>query len=208
MRFHRILIGSSRSNRKLACRARGRVAFSQRANSSISSPQTTHSTQEVPMVKSTATTVEEYLSPPPPPDRREALTTVLEVIRKNLPAVYAEGINWGMIAFEVPLTRYPKTYNKQPLAYAALAAQKNHLAIYPPLSGRGLGSGGRNKKGICQGWQDARHGQILHPVHQPRRSGPGRHWPGDRRDAGGRIHRTLRGEPGEEVTAGKSTPGG
>jgi hypothetical protein len=30
----------------------------------------------------------------------------------------------------VPLSRYPDTYNKQPLVYAALAAQKNHAALY------------------------------------------------------------------------------
>ena len=35
-----------------------------------------------------------------------------------------------MIAYEVPLERYPNTYNKQPLSYAALAARKNHFALY------------------------------------------------------------------------------
>jgi hypothetical protein len=39
-------------------------------------------------------------------------------------------MNWGMICWEVPLARYPNTYNKQPLAYAALAAQKNYAALY------------------------------------------------------------------------------
>ena len=40
------------------------------------------------------------------------------------------GMNWGMIAYVVPLERYPNTYNKQPLNCAALAAQKNHFALY------------------------------------------------------------------------------
>jgi hypothetical protein len=31
---------------------------------------------------------------------------------------------------EIPLARYPNTYNGQPLCYAALAAQKNHNALY------------------------------------------------------------------------------
>jgi hypothetical protein len=35
-----------------------------------------------------------------------------------------------MIVYEVPLSRYPDTYNGQPLCYAALAAQKNHAAVY------------------------------------------------------------------------------
>lgn len=39
-------------------------------------------------------------------------------------------MNWGMISYQVPLSRYPDTYNKQPLLYAALAAQKNHFAVY------------------------------------------------------------------------------
>jgi len=30
----------------------------------------------------------------------------------------------------VPLSRYPDTYNKKPLMMAALASQKNHMAVY------------------------------------------------------------------------------
>jgi hypothetical protein len=47
-----------------------------------------------------------------------------------LPDGYVERMSWGMIGWEVPLEAYPATYNKQPLAYAALAAQKNHYALY------------------------------------------------------------------------------
>ena len=39
-------------------------------------------------------------------------------------------MNWGMIVYQVPLARYSDTYNGQPLAYAALASQKNHMAVY------------------------------------------------------------------------------
>jgi len=39
-------------------------------------------------------------------------------------------MNWGMIVYQVPLARYPNTYNGQPLAYAGLASQKNHMAVY------------------------------------------------------------------------------
>ena len=38
-----------------------------------------------------------------------------------------------MIAYEVPLATYSDTYNGLPLMYAALASQKNHMAVY--LSG-------------------------------------------------------------------------
>ena len=42
-------------------------------------------------------------------------------------------MNWGMIAYEVPLRTFPDTNNGQPLMYAALASQKHHMAVY--LSG-------------------------------------------------------------------------
>ncbi len=35
-----------------------------------------------------------------------------------------------MPCWSVPLETYPDTYNGQPLCYAALAAQKNHFALY------------------------------------------------------------------------------
>ena len=39
-------------------------------------------------------------------------------------------MNWGMLSYEIPLRIYPDTYNKQPLSYMALAAQKNNYALY------------------------------------------------------------------------------
>ena len=81
------------------------------------------------MVKSAAKTPEEYLREQPE-DRRKALTAVRKVILKNLPKGYQEAMNWGMITYEIPLSRYPLTYNKQPVAYAALGAQKNYMAVY------------------------------------------------------------------------------
>ena len=37
---------------------------------------------------------------------------------------------FGMIGYGVPLSRYPVTYNRQPLAYVAIAAQKNYYSLY------------------------------------------------------------------------------
>ena len=81
------------------------------------------------MASSAARTVDQYLKELPP-ERREVISTVRKVIRDHLPAGYQETMNWGMISYEVPLDRYPTTYNGQPLMYAALAAQKNHYAVY------------------------------------------------------------------------------
>jgi hypothetical protein len=83
-------------------------------------------------MQSAATTVTEYLAGLPA-DRRAALTAVRKVIRARLPKGIVETVNWGMISYEVPLATYPDTYNGQPLMYAALASQKNHMAVY--LSG-------------------------------------------------------------------------
>jgi hypothetical protein len=65
-----------------------------------------------------------------PADRRKVIAAVRAVIRKRLPKGYVESMSWGMLAYEIPLSRYPDTYNKQPLMYLALAAQKNNYALY------------------------------------------------------------------------------
>jgi hypothetical protein len=81
------------------------------------------------MSKSKAATVEEYLNELPE-DRRAVVSAVRDVIVRNLPAGYREAMNWGMINYEVPLERYPDTYNGHPLTYVALGAQKNYFSLY------------------------------------------------------------------------------
>jgi hypothetical protein len=78
---------------------------------------------------SAASSVEEYLAELPP-ERAEVVDEVRRVVLEHLPEGVAEGMNFGMIAYEIPLERYPDTYNGQPLMYAALAAQKHHYALY------------------------------------------------------------------------------
>lgn len=81
------------------------------------------------MARSSAATVEEYLRELPE-ERAEALRAVRQVILDHLPPGYVETMNWGMICYEVPLTRCPDTYNKQPLMFAGLASQKRHMGLY------------------------------------------------------------------------------
>ena len=81
------------------------------------------------MATSKAKTVTEYLSDLPK-DRAAILKKVRKVIKDNLGKGFQETMNWGMISYELPLKTYPDTYNKQPLSLAAIASQKNHLAIY------------------------------------------------------------------------------
>lgn len=80
-------------------------------------------------MQSEATTVDEYLADLPE-ERRIAIETVRDTILENLPAGYEEAMNWGMITYQVPLDAFPDTYNGKPLMYAALASQKNHMAVY------------------------------------------------------------------------------
>jgi hypothetical protein len=81
------------------------------------------------MAQSSATTVEEYLAGLPE-DRRAVVSAVRDVVLRNLPDGYREMVGSGMLNYGIPLERYPTTYNKQPLGYLALAAQKNHYALY------------------------------------------------------------------------------
>ena len=80
-------------------------------------------------LQSQAKTVSDYLAEPPG-DRRPALEAVRRVILENLPDGYEESMQYGMIGYCVPLSRYPVTYNGAPLNYVALASQKNHMALY------------------------------------------------------------------------------
>jgi Domain of unknown function (DU1801) len=84
------------------------------------------------VVRSEAATVDQYLAELPE-DRRTDIEAVRRVIVEHLPDGYEEVMRWGMITYEVPLERYPDTYNGQPLPLASLAAQKRHNALY--LSG-------------------------------------------------------------------------
>ena len=80
-------------------------------------------------MKSSAATVGEYLEELAP-ERREAVSAVREVVLANLPDGYEERIDFGMIAYVVPLERYPKTYNDHPLMYAAIASEKKYVSVH------------------------------------------------------------------------------
>ena len=83
-------------------------------------------------MQSKAATVEQYLAELPE-DRRQALQAVRGVILENLPAGYAEGMQYGMIGYFVPHSVYPPGYHcdpRQPLPFACLASQKNYMSLY------------------------------------------------------------------------------
>ena len=58
------------------------------------------------------------------------MTRVRELVGAHAPEGLEESMSFGMIAWVVPLSTYPDTYNGQPLIYAALASQKNYMSLY------------------------------------------------------------------------------
>ena len=83
-------------------------------------------------MQSAVKTVREYLASLPA-DRRAALSAVRDVIRHKHDADYEEGIQYGMIGYFVPHRIFPAGYHvdpTKPLQFAALASQKNYMALY------------------------------------------------------------------------------
>lgn len=90
-------------------------------------------------MQSKATTVAQYLAELPA-DRRAALTALRALIQANIDPGFSEGVGYGMIGWSVPHSRYPAGYHcnpKDPLPFAGLASQKNHMSLYicPPSMG-------------------------------------------------------------------------
>lgn len=81
---------------------------------------------------SKAATVAAYLAELPE-DRRRAIEAVRAVVLANLDKGYAEGMTYGMIGYFVPHSVYPAGYHcdpKQPLPFANLGSQKNHMSLH------------------------------------------------------------------------------
>jgi uncharacterized protein YdhG (YjbR/CyaY superfamily) len=83
-------------------------------------------------MQSQATSIAEYIKELPA-DRRDAITKLRKVIKKNLPEGFKEVISYGMIGYVVPHQLYPKGYHvdpSAPLPFINLASQKNNIALY------------------------------------------------------------------------------
>jgi uncharacterized protein YdhG (YjbR/CyaY superfamily) len=83
----------------------------------------------VPPSAAAPSTVAAYLAGLPA-DRRALVTEVRARIARVLPEGYEETFQYRMIAWVIPASRYPDTYNGHPLAVVALAAQKRHCSLY------------------------------------------------------------------------------
>lgn len=83
-------------------------------------------------MQSNATTVVQYMKTLPP-ERKKEVSKVRALVKKHLPSGFKETMQYGMIAYVVPLSLYPSGYlgkKDVPLPYIALASQKNHLSLY------------------------------------------------------------------------------
>ena len=63
-------------------------------------------------------------------DRGTSLRAIFDTVHDAMPEGFELDLYFGMPGWAVPLSRYPQTYNKKPLAYVSLAAQKKYLALY------------------------------------------------------------------------------
>lgn len=77
-------------------------------------------------------TVQEYLQNLPE-ERINAIESLRNIIKKNLPKGFEECISYGMIGYSVPHSLYPKGYHCDPkiaLPFLSIASQKNFIAVY------------------------------------------------------------------------------
>ena len=70
------------------------------------------------------------------------------VIRGRLPDGYEEVVSKNMIVYQVPLQRYPDTYNGHPLWYVAIASEKSYLSLHLMPVYRNTALAGRLQEGF------------------------------------------------------------
>src|ERR1700757_4755843 len=83
-------------------------------------------------MQSKAKTVKEYVDSLPD-DRKKVISEMRKVILKNIPKGFEECMGYGMIAYVIPHSLYPKGYHCDPtvpLPYMNVASQKNFVALY------------------------------------------------------------------------------
>lgn len=66
-------------------------------------------------------------------DRRNVVSELRKVIKKNIPKGFSEVMSYGMLGYVVPHSLYPEGYHcdpKLPLPFMSVASQKNSVNIY------------------------------------------------------------------------------
>lgn len=76
--------------------------------------------------------VDKYIAAQPQ-DRQNDLNELRDTLIKSLPSGFEETIGYGMPAYVVPHSMFPRGYHcdpKQPLPFVSFANQKNFIALY------------------------------------------------------------------------------
>jgi hypothetical protein len=81
------------------------------------------------VTKRPALTVRQWLASVPA-ERKHAINAVRNAVNEHLPQGYEETVDWGMLAWVVPLATLPNTHNGHPLMLAALGAHTKLMTIY------------------------------------------------------------------------------
>ena len=65
-----------------------------------------------------------------PAERKDAINAVRDAVNDHLPHGYEETVDWGMLAWVVPLATLPNTHNGRPLLFAAVGAHRKLMTVY------------------------------------------------------------------------------
>jgi len=79
-----------------------------------------------------AKTPEEYIDQIPE-ERKDVFSKLRAIIKEHLPDGFEETMSYGMIAYVVPHSIYPKGYHvnpHEPLPFINIASQKNFISLY------------------------------------------------------------------------------
>jgi len=68
-----------------------------------------------------------------PEDKKDVFDKLMKTVRENIPKGFSEELSYGIPAWVVPHSLYPKGYHcspELPLPFVSVASQKNFIAVY------------------------------------------------------------------------------
>jgi uncharacterized protein YdhG (YjbR/CyaY superfamily) len=83
-------------------------------------------------MKIKANNIKEYLQNIPE-ERKKVFDKLMKTVRENIPKGFSEELSYGIPAWVVPHSLYPKGYHcspELPLPFVSIASQKNFIALY------------------------------------------------------------------------------
>ena len=127
-----------------------------------------------------------------PADRAKTIAMVRALVNEHIPRGYDECLVWGTIGWTIPLSRYPDTYNKQPICYVALSSQKNYCSLYLMGAFWSARQLEQLKAAFKAAGEEARHGEVLRSFRVAGRFAARRDWQADLGDFEREVDRDVR----------------